>query len=115
MTAVLMPGSTLASASARFYRVLGDPTRLAILERLLERPHTVSELVGSLGVPQSRVSTHLACLRWCEFVDVTRGGRQATYAIRDRRLRGLLDLGQMMADERREHLASCGRVGPDWI
>src|SRR4051794_15996356 len=48
------------AANARFFRVLGDPTRLAILERLLDRPHSVSELTVALRIAQSRVSNHLA-------------------------------------------------------
>src|SRR5580765_8457820 len=68
-------------ASARLFRVLGNPTRLGILELLQERPHTVSELVERLGCSPSRVSNHLACLRWCGFVEAERWGRTATYSI----------------------------------
>ena len=60
---------------ARFFRVLGDPTRLRLLTLLLERDQTVSELVEALSAPQGRVSTHLGCLRWCGFVTARRAGR----------------------------------------
>ena len=53
----------LALASARLFRVLGNPTRLGILELLLDRPRTVTELIDRLGSSPSRVSNHLACLR----------------------------------------------------
>ena len=66
-------------ALSRYFRVLGDPTRLRIVEALLERERTVSELVDLLGAPQSRVSNHLACLRWCRFVDPERHGRTVVY------------------------------------
>src|SRR5215472_6429287 len=56
------------SAATRFFRVLGDPTRLHILQLLEERELTMSELVATVGQPQPRVSTHLACLRHCGFV-----------------------------------------------
>lgn len=102
-------------ATARFFRVLGDPTRLAILELLLEQPMTVSEVVAALDVPQSRVSNHLACLRWCEFVNTERQGRQITYRIREQRVRALVELARVMADEHCEHLATCKRIGPEWI
>lgn len=36
---------------ARFFRVLGDPTRLRLLTLLLERDQTVSELVEALSAP----------------------------------------------------------------
>src|SRR2546425_12037436 len=72
-------------ASARLFGVRGNPTRLGILELLLERPRTVSELIERLGCSPSRGSNHLACLRWCGVVEAERWGRTATYSIRDRR------------------------------
>lgn len=116
-TAAAAPSTTadLTVAGARLFRVLGDPTRLAILELLLERPHTVSELVDALGASQSRVSTHLACLRWCRVVEDKRHGRQVTYRLRDARLVELITAGRALAGEQCEHLASCRRIGPDWI
>lgn len=101
-------------AAARFYRVLGDPTRLAILSLLLVRPHTVGELVAEIGAPQSRISNHLACLRWCQIVTAERQGRQMIYSIADPRLRRLLDVTADLVADSAEHLASCQRVGPDW-
>src|SRR5437899_904509 len=58
-------GPVPAAAAARFFRVLGDPTRLRILELLLAGPRAVSELTAAAGAPRARVSNHLACLRWC--------------------------------------------------
>ena len=102
-------------AAARLFRVLGDPTRLAILGLLLDGPRNVSELVEATGAPQSRVSNHLACLRWCRIVEDEREGRQVTYRLSDGRVRSLLALGRNVASEHTEHLASCRRIGPDWI
>jgi ArsR family transcriptional regulator, cadmium/lead-responsive transcriptional repressor len=105
----------LGAASARFFRVLGDPTRLAVLDLLLERPRTVSELVDALGVSQSRVSNHMACLRWCRFVESEREGRHVTYRVADRRVRRVLEHGRHLAEQHCEHLATCGRIGPEWV
>ena len=105
----------LAAASARFFRVLGDPTRLAILELLLDRSRTVSELVDALEIRQSRISNHLACLRWCRFVEAERAGRQVTYRIADRRVRRVLEHGRQLAEQHCEHLATCRRIGPEWV
>jgi len=102
-------------ARARFFRALGDPTRLAIVQYLLERPHTVTELVEKLGVSQSRVSNHLACLRWCRFVNYERQGRQVIYSITDLRLARLLTVASGMMGNNVEYLASVQRIGPDWI
>ena len=102
-------------ALSRYFRVLGDPTRLRIVEALLERERTVSELVDLLGAPQSRVSNHLACLRWCRFVDSERRGRTVVYEISDERVASVLDMASALAEPNCDHLASCKRIGPEWI
>jgi ArsR family transcriptional regulator, cadmium/lead-responsive transcriptional repressor len=107
--------ATANAANARFFRVLGDPTRLAILQHLLDKPHSVSELIAKLGIAQSRVSNHLACLRWCRFVTADRVGRRVIYSAGDPRLRKLLDVAGEIASDNQDHLASCHRIGPDWI
>ena len=57
ITAPGPPQRTDAAAElyAKFFRGLGDPTRVKIIQLLLERPRTVSELVALLGAPQGRV------------------------------------------------------------
>lgn len=107
--------TTANEARARFFRALGDPTRLAIVQYLLERPHTVSELVERLGMNQSRVSNHLACLRWCLFVTAERKGRRVVYSISDPRMARLLMVASSMVGNNEEYLASRQRIGPDWI
>ena len=102
-------------ALSRFFRVLGDPTRLRISEALLEHERTVSELVDLIGAPQSRVSNHLACLRWCRFVESERRGRTVVYRIADERVAALVELAGSLAEPNCDHLASCRRIGPEWI
>lgn len=114
MTAPAEKEASAYAAAARFFRVLGDPTRLSIVSLLLDRPHTVGELVAEIGAPRSRISNHLACLRWCQVVTAEPRGRQMVYSIGDARLGGLLDLTDDLVDGVAEHLSSCQRVGPDW-
>jgi DNA-binding transcriptional ArsR family regulator len=102
-------------ALARYFRVLGDPTRLRILEALLERERSVSELVALLDAPQGRVSNHLACLRWCRFVEAERRGRRVLYRIADEEVRTLLARARALAEPNCDHLTACTRIGPDWI
>lgn len=113
------PASSLAGlepeALSRYFRVLGDPTRLRIIDALLERERTVSELIDLLGAPQSRVSNHLACLRWCRLVETERRGRTVVYGVADERVSSLLALAASLAEPNCDHLASCKRIGPDWI
>src|SRR5437867_10124525 len=102
-------------ALARYFRVFGDPTRVRIVEALLEGERTVSELVQLTGAPQSRVSNHLACLKWCRVAESDRRGRQVVYRITDPRVRQLLEAAAGVAVDHCDHLASCRRIGPDWI
>jgi ArsR family transcriptional regulator, cadmium/lead-responsive transcriptional repressor len=113
-TPTTAPG-TEHSPYARFFRILGDPTRLAIVQLLLARPYTVTELVKELGVSQSRVSNHLACLRWCHVAVAERRGRQVVYTITDPRLRRLLDLASELLPDNPEQSEDYRRIGPDWI
>ncbi|MGZ5214371.1 MAG: ArsR/SmtB family transcription factor [Actinomycetota bacterium] len=102
-------------ALARFFRVLGDPTRIRILEALLDGERSVSELVQIVDAPQSRVSNHLACLKWCRFAESERRGRKVFYRVSDPQVRELIRLARAMASENADYLGSCTRVGPGWV
>lgn len=114
-TRTALPADCDAEAVARYFRVLGDPTRVRIVQALLERERTVSELVEAVGVPQSRVSNHLACLKWCKVAEAERRGRTVVYRIVDRRVARVLTDAAAVAAEHCEYLASCRRIGPEWV
>jgi DNA-binding transcriptional ArsR family regulator len=102
-------------AAARFFRVLGDPTRLKILELLAEGERTVGELVSAVGQPQPRVSTHLACLRHCGFVSTERRGKGIVYRLALRGIDGIVDRAAEAMTPISERLATCTRIGPEWM
>ena len=108
------PGPALA-ARARYFRVLGDPTRLRMLEILVGGERSVAELVAATGAPRSRVSNHLACLKWCRFVAARRRGRHVVYRVADPRVGQLIALARSLSVERCGYLARCRRIGPEWI
>lgn len=99
-----------ATLDAKFFQGLSDPTRIEILELLLSGEKNVSEIVSSIGGSQSRVSNHLACLRWCGFVTTRREGLFVYYYISDPRVREILRLGQEVAREHEEGLLTCVRL-----
>lgn len=103
------------TAAARFFRVLGDPTRLRILALLEAGERSVGELVSAVGQSQPRVSTHLACLRHCGFVSTERRGKEVVYRIALDGLDGVLDRAASVIDPLAEQLATCTRIGPAWI
>jgi DNA-binding transcriptional ArsR family regulator len=95
---------------AKYFRALGDPTRLRILELVGERERSVGELVRLLGEPQTKVSNHLACLRWCGFVETRREHRTIHYRLADERVADVIELGRALLHDNAEHVAACGRV-----
>ena len=106
--------SNLAT-KARFFRVLGDPTRLRILELLEGGEKVVSELVTGVGQPQPRISTHLACLRHCGFVAAERRGKEVVYRLVLGGVEQIFREADSALDPIAEQLASCTRIGPDWV
>jgi ArsR family transcriptional regulator, cadmium/lead-responsive transcriptional repressor len=67
--------------AAALFRSLGDPARVAIVLRLAGGPARVTDLAGELGLAQSTVSGHLACLRDCALVTVRAEGRASVYSL----------------------------------
>jgi DNA-binding transcriptional ArsR family regulator len=96
---------------SKYFRGLGDPIRLRILEALRsEGELTVGQLVGRLALPQPKVSNHLACLRWCGFVDARREGRTVYNRIADSRVTAMLDLAESLLADNAEHVAACCEI-----
>jgi DNA-binding transcriptional ArsR family regulator len=96
---------------AKYFRGLGDPILLRILELLRDEGElTVGELVRRLELPQPKVSNHLACLRWCGFVEARREGRTVHNRIADPRVAAMLELAQSLLADNAEHVAACCRI-----
>ncbi|MEJ7761779.1 MAG: metalloregulator ArsR/SmtB family transcription factor [Thermomicrobiales bacterium] len=99
---------------AKFFHGLSDLTRLRIVEVLLaDGEQNVSELVALIGQPQSRVSNHLACLRWCGYVGSRREGKFIYYRIADPRVRELVTLARGVIADHSEAILSCTRIEGD--
>jgi ArsR family transcriptional regulator, cadmium/lead-responsive transcriptional repressor len=97
---------------AKYFKVLSDPTRVRILELLDEQGDlSVGDLVERLGQSQPRVSNHLACLRWCGFVERERRHPCVFYRVADERVMEVLSLGRALLADNAEHVATCRRVG----
>ncbi|HEV3377445.1 MAG TPA: metalloregulator ArsR/SmtB family transcription factor [Thermoleophilaceae bacterium] len=95
---------------AKYFRGFGDPTRLRILEALTEGERSVGELVELIDAPQPKVSAHLACLRWCGFVDTRRDFRTVYYRVADKRVLKMLELAHALLEDNAEHVAACRRI-----
>ena len=98
---------------AKYFRGLGDPTRVRILELLRDEGElSVGALVGQLGQPQPKVSNHLACLRWCGFIEARREHRTVYNRIADKRVVKMLELAHALLADNAEHVEACCRIDP---
>lgn len=90
MTIIARPGAAAPEdgadllPAASLFRSLSDPARLAILQHLTLGEHRVRDLVEHLGLAQSTVSAHLACLKDCGLVDSRPQGRASLHFLTTR-------------------------------
>ncbi|HEX4659114.1 MAG TPA: metalloregulator ArsR/SmtB family transcription factor [Streptosporangiaceae bacterium] len=89
------------------FRSLADPARLAIIQHLAAGEARVVDLTGVLGLAQSTVSAHLACLRDCGLVDVRPSGRASVYSLRQPALLGLLAAADAVLEATGSAVALC--------
>lgn len=82
---VLAPSAAVeavgVSPAASLFHSLSDPARLAILRHLTLGEHRVVDLTAHLGLAQSTVSQHLACLRECGLVVSRPQGRASMFSL----------------------------------
>ncbi|MDA8218128.1 MAG: metalloregulator ArsR/SmtB family transcription factor [Dehalococcoidales bacterium] len=102
-----VPAVSQADLDARFFQGLSDPTRVRILEHLVHGEKCVGEIVEELGIPQSSVSTHLGCLRWCGYVSSRKEGRNVYYQMTDGRVLEILRLARAMIADNAQAILSC--------
>lgn len=80
----------LYQAKAEFFRTLGHPARIRILELLSERDHAVHELLDQITIEPSNLSQQLAVLRRTSLVITHREGGAVRYSIAAPEVRDLL-------------------------
>ena len=68
-------------SEAEIFKVLADPTRRAVLERLAGAEMTATELREGFAISQPAMSQHLAVLRGAGLVSERRAGRFAHYRV----------------------------------
>lgn len=88
---VHMLSPDLVQSLADTFRVLGDPTRVRILDALREGELCVQDIATRIGLSESAVSHQLRLLRTMRLVRVRREGRLAIYAVDDHHILELLE------------------------
>jgi ArsR family transcriptional regulator len=88
----LLPERSVA-ALADTFKVLGDATRIRILDALLHSELCVHDIARLLGLSESAVSHQLRLLRGMRVVRARRDGRLVFYALDDQHIVGLFEQG----------------------
>jgi len=106
-------GETAAlRVAACLFRSLGDPARLAILRHLALGEHRVVDLTAHLGLAQSTVSAHLACLRDCGLVTSRPQGRASMFSLtHGDAIRDVLTTAERLLAATGDAVALCPRYG----
>ena len=80
----------LYEAKAEFFRTLGHPARIRVLELLSERDHAVHELLAAIEIEPSNLSHQLAALRRSGLITQSRRDGQVIYSVAVPQVRDLL-------------------------
>jgi DNA-binding transcriptional ArsR family regulator len=81
---------------AEFFKTLGHPLRIRVLELLSEGEQTVGALLEQVDAEQPNLSQQLAVLRRAGFVTTRREGAAVVYALADPRIAELLAVARQM-------------------
>ena len=79
--------------AAELFKILGDPTRLKIVELLLENEMCVNHIAETMGMGQSAISHQLRVLRQARLVTYRKEGKTAYYSLNDDHVEGLVRMG----------------------
>lgn len=99
------------TAAACMFRSLGDPARLAIVQHLALGEHRVVDLTAHLGLAQSTVSAHLACLRDCGLVKSRPEGRASRFSLAHPELLALLSAAEKLLGATGDAVVLCPTYG----
>ena len=98
MTAKSPSSGSLQAFKAEFFRALGHPVRIRILEILVGGERSVQELQEALRLEQPMVSQQLALLRAKNIVKARKEGTTVRYTIREPSIRELLAIARRIFD-----------------
>src|ERR1700759_23924 len=93
------------------FRSLGAPARLVIVRRLAAGPARVTDLTAALGLAQSTVSKHLACLRDCGLVTSEPAGRASVFRLAQPALADMLAAAETVLAATGNAVALCPDYG----
>lgn len=89
-----MTNTPIYKIKAEFFKTLGHPARIRVLEVLREGEHSVSDLVPEVGLEASHLSQQLAVLRRANLVQTRREGTSVVYSVSNPMIFELLDVAR---------------------
>lgn len=100
-------------AAVSLFHSLADPTRLRIVRRLRGGEARVRDLIDELGLAQSTISEHVACLRDCGLVEGRSEGRQVFYSLARPELIDVLEAAEALLEATGYQVDLCSVYGTD--
>ncbi len=89
-----MMSEPIYTLKAEFFKTLGHPARIRILELLAEGEHSVTELMPVVGLESSHLSQQLAVLRRAGLVAARKQGNTVIYSMTSQDLAELLQVAR---------------------
>ncbi|MFH5211911.1 ArsR/SmtB family transcription factor [Antrihabitans sp. NCIMB 15449] len=108
-----LAGAAGLDPAVALFHSLSDGTRLSIVHRLASGEARVVDLMAGLGLAQSTVSAHVACLRDCGLVQGRPQGRQVFYSLARPELMDMLAAAETLLAATGNAVALCPNYGTD--
>lgn len=86
----------LYQLKADFFKTLGHPARIRVLELLSEREHAVAEMLPQIGIEPAHLSQQLAVLRRAGLVTSRKEGSAAYYSLTSQHVAELLAVARLI-------------------
>jgi len=96
----LLPGSKVLLPLSEFFKILGEPTRLKILQALHVSEMCVCDLAFLIKISQSAISHQLRVLRQANLVKYRKEGKVVYYSLHDEHIKSMIDLGLQHINEK---------------
>lgn len=94
---------------AKLFRGFADPTRLEILEALMDGELSVGEIAQAMETSFANTSAHLACLAECGLVRSEKRGKYVYYRLQERRVRDLIRIAEGILANVSRQIYECTR------
>ena len=93
---IVRVSTPLYQLKAEFFKTLGHPARIRVLELLSEREHAVAEMLPQVGIEPAHLSQQLAVLRRANLVTARKQGSTVYYSLTSPQVAELLAVARQI-------------------